>query len=73
MTVIFRIEGDLDWHTTDPEVVPCSRHIVEGDYVQLPDGRVFFLKKDYPPEFVEVSLDQIPSGVSLLQAQKYNQ
>lgn len=72
MTVVFQIKDVDGWYTTDPEVVPHSHHIKKGDYVKLPNGRVFQLEMDYPTKFTEVSLDRVPAGVKVLNAQEYD-
>ncbi|KKU33411.1 MAG: hypothetical protein UX47_C0004G0056 [Candidatus Collierbacteria bacterium GW2011_GWA2_46_26] len=72
MTVIFGIAGIPNYFTTDPAVVPDSRHLAEGDYVRLPDGRVYKLVSDYPTKFTSVPEEEIPSGVEILRAREYD-
>lgn len=72
MPVIFEIQGINNWFTTDPEVVPSSRQVQKGDYVRLPDDRVYRLVTDYPTVFVLVPESEVPSAVYLLEAKAYD-
>lgn len=72
MTVIFGIKDVDGWFTTDPEVAPNSRHIQKGDYVRLPDDRVYKLESDHPTVFVLVPELEVPFGVQVLEARAYD-
>lgn len=72
MTVIFGIADDPNFYTTDPEVVPGSRQIQEGDYVRLPNDKVYKLESDYPTVFVLVPEVEIPFAVQVLEAKAYD-
>ncbi len=73
MTVVFGIKGEFESSfTTDPSVVPGSRHIMKGDYVRLPNDRVYKLVSDHPTEFVLVDELEIPSLVVVLEAKAYD-
>lgn len=73
MTVVFGITGEMDsMFTTDPEVVPGSRHIQKGDYVRLPNDRVYKLESDHPTVFVLVPELEVPFGVYVLEARAYD-
>ena len=67
--IVFYIAVTGRYFTTDPERVPDSRNIEVGDYIRIPDGRIFFVKSLFPTKFVEVNEDDVPPGVNPLNAQ----
>jgi len=72
MTVVFGIKGEDGWFTADPELTVETRQIKMGDYIRLPNGKVYLYDFGDFASFILIEEGKVPPDTHVFEAKSYD-